>query len=324
MPANSHKVEEEWRKDTIKSVDRYNDWFTSFSPKAYQDQKEDQADIVEDTMEKTDYFQNITADFLKENPLSIQTLRQATAPPLARDRLIGLAGVKNNLVESMEETNRHDPRVPPRMDDKTLVSQLQSVRDVIEDMIDRDICPWLEREDDPEEEEVRRAANVIADRLCRMSSDPIIRNAQETLQREKIEEWIQDRGYIEVESSKISDMDDLRPGEYTFGCIVRVENDDGDPTNLPMDCIVKPIEAKKEDNPIFIEMKSAGDFTNPNKRRKEEAEKIENLRREFGEDVTFVLFLHGYFDRKYLRHEARAGLDWVWEHRTEDLASLGL
>ena len=76
--------------------------------------------------------------------------------------------------------------------------------------------------------------------------------------------------------------------------------------------------------PMFLEAKSAGDHANVNKRRKEEAAKIAQLRRLHGTRVRFNLFLCGYFDTGYLGYEAAEGIDWVWEHRTDDLAKLGL
>ena len=74
----------------------------------------------------------------------------------------------------------------------------------------------------------------------------------------------------------------------------------------------------------MIEAKSAGDFTNVNKRRKEEAIKIQQLRAKHGQDVEFILFLCGYFDSGYLGYEAAEGIDWIWEHRMSDLDKLGL
>jgi len=41
-------------------------------------------------------------------------------------------------------------------------------------------------------------------------------------------------------------------------------------------------------------------------------------------DVTFVLFLCGYFDGGYLGYEAQEGIDWIWEHRISDMEKLGL
>ncbi len=37
-----------------------------------------------------------------------------------------------------------------------------------------------------------------------------------------------------------------------------------------------------------------------------------------------TLFLCGYFDSGYLGYEAAEGIDWVWEHRIDDLAKFGL
>ncbi|MGF0304606.1 XamI family restriction endonuclease, partial [Rhodococcus rhodochrous] len=76
--------------------------------------------------------------------------------------------------------------------------------------------------------------------------------------------------------------------------------------------------------PLLVEAKSAGDFTNTNKRRKEEATKIRQLRKTYGSEIQLVLFLCGYFDAGYLGYEAAEGLDWVWEHRPDDFANAGL
>lgn len=71
-------------------------------------------------------------------------------------------------------------------------------------------------------------------------------------------------------------------------------------------------------------MKSAGDFANVNKRRKEEAKKAGQLKAHLGEAVEYVLLLCGYFNAGYLGYEAAEGIDWVWEHRLDDLDALGL
>lgn len=81
---------------------------------------------------------------------------------------------------------------------------------------------------------------------------------------------------------------------------------------------------KYDELPLLIEAKSAGDFTNVNKRRKEEAAKMNQLRRTYGLDVRLILFLCGYFDSGYLGYEAVEGIDWVWEHRIDDLREFGL
>ena len=59
-------------------------------------------------------------------------------------------------------------------------------------------------------------------------------------------------------------------------------------------------------------------------RRKEEATKMIQLRRTYGQNVRFILFLCGYFDSGYLGYEAAEGIDWVWEHRINDLVEFRL
>jgi hypothetical protein len=51
---------------------------------------------------------------------------------------------------------------------------------------------------------------------------------------------------------------------------------------------------------------------------------VSNLRRQHGEQLQFVLFLCGYFDSGYLGYAAADGIDWVWEHRIDDLVQFGL
>lgn len=94
--------------------------------------------------------------------------------------------------------------------------------------------------------------------------------------------------------------------------------------NIPIDAVIMPKRAKPDDYPLFFEAKSAGDFTNTNKRRKEEAIKMAQLHSTYGDRVSFNLFLCGYFDTGYLGYEAAEGIDWVWEHRIDDLALFGI
>ncbi len=94
--------------------------------------------------------------------------------------------------------------------------------------------------------------------------------------------------------------------------------------NIPIDAVIMPRTASLGQFPLFFEAKSAGDYTNTNKRRKEEAAKMAQLRSTYGSDVRFNLFLCGYFDCGYLGYEAAEGIDWVWEHRIDDMAQFGV
>ncbi|GAB5537375.1 MAG: hypothetical protein Rubg2KO_36240 [Rubricoccaceae bacterium] len=310
-----------WKADVLRSVDFYNTWFVRFAPEAYRVQRAKQTVIVEDALVKTDYLRTITPDLLKEHPSVLPMLRMATSPPLARDRLIGLAYVTPNLVKSMEETRKHAPRIPPRMPETQVDEELGRICQIVERLADRDVFMWVDSGETPDEEAVRRGALILADRLCGAAADPIIRNAQEHRQLEAIRAWLDEHGYRHVATASIPTVHEMEPGTFTF--LYNVPVTSGKKTvNVTVDCAVMPFRKRRSNLPLFIEAKSAGDFTNTNKRRKEEAQKANQLRQTYGADAQFVLFLCGYFDTPYLGYEAAEGIDWVWEHRTNDLALL--
>ena len=117
----------------------------------------------------------------------------------------------------------------------------------------------------------------------------------------------------------------MQPGTFSFRMNVPAKQaGTNKKVNIPVDAVIMPQKARKGDVPLLVEAKSAGDFTNVNKRRKEEATKMNQLRLTYGKNVRFVLFLCGYFDSGYLGYEAAEGIDWVWEHRIADLGKFGL
>ena len=116
----------------------------------------------------------------------------------------------------------------------------------------------------------------------------------------------------------------MRAGTYSCHLNVPAKRRDGMDVNMPIDVVIKRKDAKADELPVLIECKSAGDFTNTNKRRKEEATKIEQLKFKYGNKVEFILFLCGYFNSSYLGYEAGEGIDWIWEHRIEDFIKAGI
>ncbi len=109
MPINSDRPNI-WKSDIAQSVDFYNKWFMRFAPKAYRATRLETTKQVESALKQTRNLSAITAEILKTSPSVLPMLRMATAPPIARDRLIGLAGVSPNLVRSMEL----EKRIPPQ------------------------------------------------------------------------------------------------------------------------------------------------------------------------------------------------------------------
>ena len=192
-------------------------------------------------------------------------------------------------------------------------------------MVDPDIFVWLKRGDSPSERELYRASTIIADRLCGAVANPILRNAQEKRQLAAIGEWLTALGYENRTADRGVEFDQLLSGTYSFQFNMPIEQESRSrPVNIPVDVAIMPKSAKDDELPLLIEAKSAGDFANVNKRRKEEAVKVNQLRQTYGQNVRFVLFLCGYFDSGYLGYEAAEGIDWIWEHRIDDLKQLGL
>jgi len=309
-----------WKTDIALSVDMYNDWFMNFAPNAYRTTRIQTTKDVEKTLKATDNLRDIQTEILKKNPHVLPTLRMSTCPPLAVDRLIGLAGISGNLVKRME-----GGELPPRMDAKELDVQLEKISQIIEKMADPDIFVWLSKDENPSEIEIYRAATIVADRLCGSVANPIIRNAQEKRQLAAIAVWLEKRGYLLLPPGDGTKFDNMQPGTFSFRLNVPVKQEGSENNvNIPVDAVIMPKTAKTGDLPLLIEAKSAGDFTNVNKRRKEEAAKVTQLRHTHGKGIVFIMFLCGYFDGGYLGYEAAEGIDWVWEHRIDDLAKFGV
>ena len=258
---------------------------------------------------------------MRLHPEILPTLRMSTCPPIAVDRLIGLAGLSPSMVKAMELYKR----LPARMSVVEADAQLAKIGAIIERLADPDIFVWLGRASPPTEVELHRAATIVADRLCGAVANPIIRNAQEKRQLAAIKVWLEARGYTQLPGGDGVKFDAMKPGTFSFRLNVPVKLEGGiRQVNIPIDTVIMPLTASPGDLPILFEAKSAGDFTNTNKRRKEEALKMAQLRNNYRAKVRFNLFLCGYFDGGYLGYEATEGIDWVWEHRIDDLALFGI
>ena len=320
MPVNLDKPQQ-WKADIIQSVDMYNDWFMKFAPQAFRATRIQTTKDVVAALHATDNIMNIQPVLMRKHPEILPTLRMSTCPPLAVDRLIGLAGVSTNLVKTMELQKK----LPARMKAAEIDLQLAKIATIVEKLADPDIFVWLDRKAPPTEAEIHRAATIVADRLCGAVANPIIRNAQEKRQLAAVKTWLEARSYKQLPGGDGTRFDAMPPGTFSFRTNVPVKLEGGvQSVNIPIDAVVMPRKSKAGDFPIFFEAKSAGDFTNTNKRRKEEAVKMAQLRSTYGSKVQFNLFLCGYFDTGYLGYEAAEGIDWVWEHRIDDLTLFGI
>ncbi len=264
-----------WKTDIAKSVDSFNRWFMRFAPDAYRKTRVRTSDQVKAAIKATDDLRNLDCATLTSHPEALPILRMATAPPIARDRLIGLAQTTRALVHRLEAG-----KLPVRMQQTDLTTHLERICDIIARLLDRDIFPWLASNASPSEHERTRASTIVADRLCGAVSDPIIRNAQEQRQLEVLGKYLISLGYKRQMGTGGKLLTDMEPGTFAFRMNVVVG--DQRKVNIPIDVVIQPRVTRPGRLPLFIEAKSAGDFANTNKRRKEEATKIHQLRATYG------------------------------------------
>lgn len=320
MPVNLDKPHL-WKADVALSVDMYNTWFMNFAPQAFRSTRVKATRSVEAALRDTGNLTDIQPEVLRKHPEILPTLRMSTCPPLAVDRLIGLAGISPSMVKRMEL----EQKLPVRMSPAKVDLELAKIGIIIEKMADPDIFVWLGRAEAATDVEIHRAATIVADRLCGAVANPIVRNAQEKRQLAEIKNWLEARGYTQLPVGEGGKFTEMPAGTFSFRMNVPVKLEGGvKSVNIPVDAVIMPKSAKAGDFPLFFEAKSAGDFTNTNKRRKEEAVKMAQLRSTYGAIARFNLFLCGYFDSGYLGYEAAEGIDWVWEHRIDDLTLFGI
>lgn len=306
--ANRLNAPSAWDPDIAQSVAEYDDWYLSESPGMFAAARGRAVVEAAKAMDATADFAKFDADSLIAHPGALFVARMSVSPPMARDRFVGFSGANKSLVTTMER----DGVIPAKA--RRVQMQLQVMCEFLAPLLDPGLFCWLAENRSPTAAERDKALLVIGERLASAFYLPTLRNAQEARQKEAMRAYLEGEGF--EESSAIAF--EMPPGTFGFGRNVRVVREDGEPQNLPVDCVVSPLDASL---PLAcVELKSAGDFTNVNKRRKEESDKHDALTRTHGERAVFLLQLFGYFGRSYLGFEASAGIDWAWDHRLSDLA----
>lgn len=94
-----------WKEDSWKSVELYNDWFMKFAPSAFRDARRGVLRQVRNAFSSTQNLTDICVNTIKCAPNALSVLRMATAPPLAQDRLAGLANCNKSLIKTLGKVN---------------------------------------------------------------------------------------------------------------------------------------------------------------------------------------------------------------------------
>ena len=109
-----------------------------FAPIAFREARSATAGQVSEALDFTSDLRRINAESLRTHPGALTTLRLATAPPLASDRLSGLAGVPRSMVNRMER----QAALPQRMSPADLQLNFDRLASVLTRMADRDLFVW--------------------------------------------------------------------------------------------------------------------------------------------------------------------------------------
>jgi hypothetical protein len=174
-----------WKADIKASVDFYNSWFLKFAPRTYRTQRISVTAMVDQAIRSSQDLTAVTDATIQSHPDILPVLRMCCCPPIARERLSGLAGVGLPLIATLEKG-----KLPGKLKPAALQPYLAKLADTIRELLDIDLFPWLPDGRRAKKDERRMAASVVADRLCGSMSDPIIRNAQEARQRQSLEGYL--------------------------------------------------------------------------------------------------------------------------------------
>jgi hypothetical protein len=237
-----------WKQDIQASVDQFNKWFMRFAPKAYRETRVKTTKHVEEALLHTKDLLDLAPDLLANHPKILPTLRMCCCPPIARDRLTGLAGVSKSLVGCMEKG-----RVPPKMPKHVLRENLSRICGILSQLLDDDILPWLGGKHRPSKQDRHRASTIVADRLCGAVSDPIVRNAQEKRQLTLIAAYLKKKGYVQQAHPATKLLNEMEPGTFAIRRNVVVGTEQK--VNIPIDVVVQPKKPRPAFSPVLIEAK---------------------------------------------------------------------
>ena len=304
-----------WKADIAASVDQFNQWFMTFAPQAFRSTRTKTTEHVKTALLATDDLRKLHADTLQANPGALPTLRMCTAPPLAVDRLIGLAGVNKSLIGRME-----DGKLAVRMKPQLLAEHLGAVCRVLIKLLDHDIFPWLEAGTTPTDHERDRASTIVADRLCGAVAKDTVRRAWRNHQRSVVAVFLDSLGYREARTLDDADRSLNEPGAYALD--VSLPFAMGDDSILPVDVHVIPIDRRLNGKPLLLDFGSSQDAREAAVAIGRAVKKRRAVDMTYGESARYALMLGGTYDAGNLGTLAAERIDWVWQHRVQEMVQV--
>lgn len=313
LPIMNSNVPENWEVDREQARSEIISWLS-----VSIDTKQRRTDLEVRTANSLDNlakFQSIEIA-LNHDPFLLTTLRSLTRRDVGMSQFATFLGIGESELRGFEEGKKEPSK-----------EFVVNAAKLIEVEIDHGLIPWYGEDRIPSVEERNRAIVVSSDRILKRSTSTELRYKHEPRQLEKLKEFLLKNDYKEHSySTLVNPLKDVPQGTFSFRANVNGMTSEGLTLKQNVDVLIKPHNASREELPIFMEAKSMTDEVNPNKRQKEEAQKVNNLKRMFGTDnqkpLVYILLIGGTVPRRYLEVEAGSGIDWVWEHRISDLLPL--
>lgn len=255
------------------------------------------------------------SELILQNPTVLMILRALTIRDIGMSQFSTFTGYGGTLIKRIEMGET----IPER-------EFALKAASILANEMDYTLVPWLNEKRLPDNTEVNRAAIIALDRILRRTLSTKMRYKHEPRQLGKLEEYLVRRGYSKIDRSVVrQSLIEMPNGTFSFGVNVEGKRPDGEVLKQQVDALIKPFSKSIGLLPIFLEAKSMSDTVNPNKRQKEEFAKVLNVRNKWQQGsnyLFFILLLGGTVPYRYLENEAGFGLDWIWEHRIEDLDKL--
>jgi hypothetical protein len=182
---------------------------------------------------------------------------------------------------------------------------------VLSQLLDRELFGWLDQGRPAATTERRFAATLVADRRCEAIGEQILRQAERQRQAGALMRWLDKAGYQDHPGPPT----ELPRGGYLVGP-VGVEGINVLGERL-VNAVIRPASGAGNGRLVVVKAVPRTAASSASGTTSAHAAQLRTNR------VVTVLLI-GVADRKFLHQVASAGLDWVWEHRLDDLSLVGL
>lgn len=262
--------------------------------------------VFDIAFDKTQGFTKITPEVILADSRIIKVLRYCMLPVISQmklGQLVGLTTVKDFEDDLVSQGRKY----------KTLQLVAPQLCKLFVEYMDTQRFLWHQTRLDEQQMNlaVQYAKNWTCSLIANQNSSTAFRNWRKELQETSAVQEIVKAGYKSVETrKKISNVNDILPGQYSRECFVKGRN------NQKADIVV---HLKKSKKLLLIEAKAIGVRIDAFKRIKECREKFDDWKEAFGNNVEVGVVLSGFIPIGEYDSLVTEGIHVFFEHNNEDL-----